>query len=93
MSEAASNPPIHAVEVRISIGCHSWAGVQAVLEELLDELARRNCLNAQASVGWSGSHLVTVALRDVTAEQYRDELEAWRSRDRSSKQGEDRIDG
>jgi hypothetical protein len=74
--KAGQPAPLHALELRISIGAHSAAYAAAVLEELAWRL-RSDGLNNQCSGGWDGCFSVTVASRDVTADAYRTELRLW----------------
>jgi hypothetical protein len=74
VSEKAA--PLHPFEVRINIGANDREYIVDTLRELADEFeAGRD--SGLASGGWSGSHSVTVAKRDITPEAYRAELEEW----------------
>lgn len=68
--------PKHAFEVKIGIGSSTREYIERALEQLLEDV-RRGSLNV-ASGCWDGSYYMDVERRDVTPEQYRDELEAWR---------------
>jgi hypothetical protein len=70
--------PMHAFEVRISIGGETWDYVVRTLDELADHIALHGPGCNMCSGGAGGSHSVTIAERDITPEAYRAELEEWR---------------
>lgn len=78
MSETIEQPPIHPVEVRISIGGDDWEYVQRMLAELYSESRHRGPESFQMfSGGAGGSYSVTTARRDITPEAFHEELHAW----------------
>jgi hypothetical protein len=68
--------PLHPFEVRINIGANDRSYIVDTLLELAQHFESGND-SGLASGGWSGSHSVTVAKRDITPEAYRAELEQW----------------
>jgi hypothetical protein len=75
---ATPKPPIHPVEVRISIGGDDWQYVRGVLSELAAEAGWRDADSFHMmSGGAGGSYSATVAKRNVTPEQFRKELDDW----------------
>lgn len=73
--------PQHAFEVRVSIGGNTWEYVQRAIRELLEMVESREANEVGCSSGsWDGCHSIDVALRDVTPERYREELEEWRQK-------------
>jgi hypothetical protein len=70
--------PLHPFEVRINIGANDREYIVDTLRGLAADFeAGRD--GSVVSGGWSGSHSVTVAKRDITPEAYRAELEEWSS--------------
>lgn len=70
-------PPMHAFEVRISIGGEDWEYVVRTLLELADHIPEHGPDCGLCSGGGGGSHSVTIHQRDVTPEQYGFELQQW----------------
>jgi hypothetical protein len=72
-------PPVHPFEVRISIGGNTWEDVANELRNMLHTAERNGPggLNGFGG-GWGGCHTVTTTVRDISADDYRKELEAWR---------------
>lgn len=74
--EVDNKPPVSCVEIRMSIGAESdeiaIRQMQDYLYEWMDGGPRASCW------GGAGSHgSIDVSRRDVTPEQYREELAAW----------------
>ncbi len=72
-------PPLHPIEIHIHIGAEDMQYVALVLQELYDR-AKNSVLNNCCSGGGRGSYSTTIARRDVTPEQFRDELMRWKER-------------
>ena len=78
------HPPLHPVEVRISIGGEDWEYVRKALRELSAEAGWRHPDSFQmVSGGAGGSYSVTTAERNVSIEQFHKELHEWCERNRS----------
>lgn len=71
-------PPVHAFEVRISIGGDDWGYVLRAIEELASHIPDHGPECGMCSGGGGGCHSVDIKRRDVTPEQYHRELEEWR---------------
>jgi hypothetical protein len=69
--------PLHAFELKISVGANTKEYLERALEEILQRIKRGNLGNAMSG-GWDGSYAVTIAERDITPDAYRSELEEWR---------------
>ncbi len=69
--------PKHAVEVRIELGGHSMAEVIARLADELLRYQEHGGIFPHVWGGWGGAGSVSVEVRDVSADQYRSELETW----------------
>ncbi|UWZ84626.1 hypothetical protein [Occallatibacter riparius] len=82
--EEEEKPPVHPVEVRISIGGDNFEYVQRVLSELDREAFLRDADSFRmCSGGAGGSYSVTTVTRDISAEDFRAELAAWFERRRA----------
>jgi hypothetical protein len=69
--------PLAPFEVRISIGGEDWAYVRRALASMIADIDEYGSLASMMSGGGGGRHSVTVAKREITVEQYREELDAW----------------
>ena len=76
MSEVIS-APLHAFEVKVSIGANTKEYLIEALREILQTFEEGNIGNS-CSGGWHGSYSVTSHVRNITPEDYRAELEQWR---------------
>ena len=73
--------PKHAFEVRVVIGGTTWESVRRDIERAAEHIRERDPEHCGCASGhWDGCFSVDVARRDVTPEQYREELEQWRQR-------------
>lgn len=77
-------PPRHAFELEIKIGAETWERLLCELGRLDDHVREHGSACNMASGGGGSSSSVHIELRDVTPEQYREELEAWCHGRRSS---------
>lgn len=84
-AEAPSLPPadpqapLHPFEVYIHVGGETWDYVLRQLRDLLDDARRREPGTLQGfGGGGGGSYSITTALRDISPEDFRKELLAWR---------------
>jgi hypothetical protein len=76
----ADNPaPLHPIEVRISIGANGPAELRQLLRNVVEQFEDNDTPNG-CSGGWDGGWSITTAKRDVSADDYRTELETWRHR-------------
>lgn len=74
-------PPVAPITVRIEIRAERWDYVESTLRSLLQGTDGRDPSTFQImSGGGGGSHHATTTTRDVSTEEYRAELEAWRQR-------------
>lgn len=83
-------PPQHAFELRVHVGGEDWEMTLRELERLVDHVRGHGPACNISSGGGGTSSQVSVGKRDVSPEQYRDELEAWmlqRRRDRKRRGG------
>jgi hypothetical protein len=82
-TKTTSRPEVsqHAFEVRISIGGNDWGYVIRTLRELASHVEDHGPECSLCSGGWHGSHSIHIKSRDVTTDQFRNELEAWRQAD------------
>lgn len=71
--------PLHPLEIHIHIGAEKMEYVAHVLNELKSR-AKDGLLTGCCSGGGVGSYSVTIAKRDVTPEQFREELLRWNGR-------------
>jgi hypothetical protein len=69
--------PLHPFEVSIKIGGNDWPYVLQTVKELAEHLEQHGPDCTMASGGWSGCHSVDVRKRDISAEDYRRELDQW----------------
>jgi hypothetical protein len=78
--------PAHAIEVTIKIGAHDKKGLLCFLEEATSEAknATSDYFGGMLSAGCSGSYSVDVQRRNVTAEQYQQELNEWLEKGRDN---------
>lgn len=68
---------MHRFELRICIGAVDWASLQDAARDVLEHIQERDEDHVGlASGGWNGCHSIDLYHRDVSPEQYRDELEA-----------------
>lgn len=74
---AEHKPPQHAFEIAIKIGANEADYVAEALREIAETIERSGIAGA-CSGGWQGSWSIDVRKREVTSDQYRDELERWR---------------
>ena len=77
MSSNGAKPPDPPIGVRVDIGAEKWGYVERRLREMADTIASKGWHGGLVSGGGGGSLSVTVTERDVSREQYRDELDAW----------------
>jgi len=76
--EPANNPaPLHPFEVRIHIGGDDWEYVLHTMQKLSFELREHGPDYGTVSGGAGGCHSVTIAKRDISAADYREELHEW----------------
>jgi hypothetical protein len=71
--------PEHAFEVSIRIGANEAGYVARALQEISETIDRSGVAGG-CSGGWDGSWSIDVRKRDVMPDQYRDELEQWRTK-------------
>jgi hypothetical protein len=73
-----NDAPKHAFEITLKIGASTWEYAKRAVDDIAKHLedCGENC--GMVSGGWDGCHSVDIQKRDVTPEQYRDELEIWR---------------
>jgi hypothetical protein len=82
LNRVSDPAPVHPVECRISIGGEEWSYVQEMMRKLAQEAQERDPATFQmfGACGFGGSYAVTTKKCDVSPEQYRAELQAWRER-------------
>jgi len=71
--------PAHQFELRMTIGACTWEYAIRAAREIADMIGERKPENVGlASGSWDGSHSIDLKRREVTPDQFREELEAWR---------------
>ena len=72
-------PPVSPITVEIKINAEHWRYVRMQLDELAIESHRRDATTFDRMYGGGagGSYHTEVRVRPVSAEQYREELQAW----------------
>jgi hypothetical protein len=70
-------PPRHPFEVTVRIGGNDWRYVTRTMNDLATHIEERGADCSMCSGGGGGCHNVHIAKRDVTPEQYEDELLRW----------------
>ena len=79
--------PQHAYELRITIGGESWDYVKQAIEEISQHIRDREPGEVGVcSGGGGGCRSIDLQRREVSPEQYRKELEAWRQKECTAKQ-------
>jgi hypothetical protein len=68
--------PLHALEIRISIGANHREYALQTLREILATFEDGNISNS-CSGCWDGAYSVTSAIREISPDDYRKELEEW----------------
>jgi hypothetical protein len=77
MTPEQEKPPQHAFEVRISIGGDDWGYILRTVDELAEHIRDHGAECGLSSGGAGGCHSVDICEREVTPQQYHDELQAW----------------
>lgn len=77
-SSAEAAPPKHPLEISISIGAEDMDYAEYALKEIILSLKKGDtAINAG---GGGGGFTMRLQKRDVTKEQYREELDQWMKR-------------
>lgn len=72
-----SEPPVPPFSVELSVRGESWLYVIRALERAIEALAEDGPRASIISGGGGGSMSLSVRTRDVSTEQYRNELADW----------------
>ena len=77
----SEKPPQHAFEITIRIGANTWEYARRAAQEIADYIAAREPEHVNlSSGGWDGCYGAYLERRDISPEDYRKELEAWREK-------------